>query len=483
MSGIAPETVDATPLRTGTRLWFLSGASRECVRAKAESLLAALDEAPPDSPVAESCPPAPAAGTERGTPDDCRQPADDAHRAVVLADTRAQLRTELGGLVAGRCGRSRFCADARPHPRTVFVFPGVGAQWRGMAADLLDDSAVFRRAIGDCADALAPHVDWRLPDVLRCAPGAAAWERVDVIQPALFSVMVGLAQLWRSVGVEPAAVIGHSNGEIPAAVVSGGLSLEDGALLVARWSRLQIPLSGRGAMMLVPRRPEEVVRRLARMEPGLHLAAYNGPRSTALSGRVEVIERAVAIFNAEGVKALRINIDVPAHTRLMDIREELLRELAPLRPRASAVPFYSSLAGGRVDTRELGPEYWYRCMSEPVLFEHAVRALADADAFLELSPHPVLTVPVRQTLEEAGSDALVVGSLRRGEPGARRVLAALAELYVHGVPVRWGSILPTPDISDFGDAGAEFRQFPDSPLVPAAGHSGTRIREATVRIK
>jgi acyl transferase domain-containing protein len=306
-----------------------------------------------------------------------------------------------------------------------------------MAADLLADSDVFRSVIEACSDALAPHVDWRLPDVLRRIPGSASWDRVDVIQPALFSVMVGLAELWRSFGVEPTAVIGHSNGEIPAAVVSGGLSLEDGARVVSRWSRLQIPLSGRGGMMLVPRRPAEVAERLARMEPGLHLAAYNGPASTALSGRIEAIERALAVFNAEGVKARRINIDVPAHTHLMDIRDQLLPELAALRPRAAAVPFYSSLAGGLIDTRELGPEYWYRCMSEPVLFDRTVRALADADAFLELSPHPVLTVSVRQTLDEAGSDAIVVGSLRRGEPGPRRVLASLAELHVHGVPVDW----------------------------------------------
>ena len=428
------DQVVAARLRTGTMPWALTGSSIESVRAQAALLLKRLDEVPS----AAACAPAPPVSAWAGSP-----AADDGgYRAVVLASSTEQLRAELAGLAAGRRTRSRFSAAARARSRSVFVFPGVGSHWPGMAADLLDDSDVFRSVVDDCADALAPHVDWRLPDVLRQTPGSASWDRVDVIQPALFSVMVALAAVWRSFGVEPIAVIGHSNGEIPAAVVSGGLSLEDGARVVAQWSRLQIPLSGRGGMMLVPRRPEEVARRLERMEPGLYLAGCNGPEATALSGSVEAIERAMTVFNAEGVKARRINIDVPAHTPLMDIRDELLPALAALRPRTAVVPFYSSLAGGLIDTRELGPEYWYRCMSEPVRFDRCVRALANADAFLELSPHPVLTVSVQQTLAETGSDAVVVGSLRRGEPGPGRLLASLAELFVHGVPVDWSPVRP-----------------------------------------
>src|SRR5262249_33778456 len=142
--------------------------------------------------------------------------------------------------------------------RTVFVFPGQGAQWVGMARDLLATAPTFAATIAACAEALEPHLDWSLLDVVRGAPTAPSLDRVDVVQPALFSVMVALAALWRSYGVHPDAVVGHSHGEVAAAYVAGALSLPDAARIIAVRSRLLRTLAGRGAMVSIPLPAHEV---------------------------------------------------------------------------------------------------------------------------------------------------------------------------------------------------------------------------------
>ena len=138
-----------------------------------------------------------------------------------------------------------------------FVFPGQGGQWPGMALELLDRSPVFAESMEACDAALSPHLDFPVVDVLRGVPGAPALEAVDVVQPALFAVMVSLASLWRSFGVEPAAVVGHSQGEIAAAHVAGGLSLSDAALIVAARSRALATIEGKGGMLALALTPEQ----------------------------------------------------------------------------------------------------------------------------------------------------------------------------------------------------------------------------------
>ncbi|GAA2425590.1 type I polyketide synthase [Streptomyces macrosporus] len=392
-------------------------------------------------------------------------------RSVVLADTREGLATELSALAADRATACRINGTARERERVVFVFPGQGSQWAGMAADLLDCSDVFRAAIDACARALAPHVDWSLEEVLRAAPGAPSLDRDDVVQPALFAVMVGLADLLRSFGVEPAAVVGHSNGEIAAAVVAGGLSLEDGARVVALWSKAQIPIVGRGAMISVPLSAAQVESLPARWPGRLALAAVNGPRSVVLSGDPDVIDRLLEEFTADGVRAKRIAVNVAAHSpQIEQVREEVLSVLAPVRPRTGTVPFHSTVTGGRLDTRSLDAEYWYRNMRGTVELDRVVRSLADHDVFVEISPHPVVTMALGQTLDEAASDAVVVGTLRRGDSGPRRILTCLAELHTAGAAVDWTPAFPADAVAAAlppDEPGAA--PGPDGPPFPDPG--------------
>ncbi|NIY70593.1 modular polyketide synthase [Streptomyces malaysiensis] len=325
------------------------------------------------------------------------------------------------------------------------VFPGQGSQWVGMAVELLESSSVFAAAMGECAAALSGFVDWALLDVLG---DEVALGRVDVVQPVLWAVMVSLAELWRSCGVVPAAVVGHSQGEIAAAVVAGGLSLEDGARVVAlRSQAIARGLAGHGGMVSVALSRERVVELVARWGGRLSVAAVNGPASVVVSGDPDGLEELLEWCVGEGVRARRVPVDYASHgPAVEEIEERLLEDLAPVSPRAGEVPFFSTVTGEWVDTGVLDAGYWYRNLRRPVRFEEAVGALSGEGfgAFIEVSAHPVLTVGVEETLEAVGSEAVVVGTLRRDEGGWERFLTALAEAWVRGVAVDWTAVFPGP---------------------------------------
>ncbi|MFF8960991.1 SDR family NAD(P)-dependent oxidoreductase, partial [Streptomyces sp. NPDC014894] len=329
--------------------------------------------------------------------------------------------------------------------KTVFVFPGQGSQWVGMAEGLLEASPEFAARVGECAKALEPFTDWSLVDVLRGAEGAPSLDRVDVVQPALFAVMVSLAEVWRAAGVRPGAVVGHSQGEIAAACVAGILSLEDAARVVAlRSQAIGRVLAGLGGMVSVAL-PAVRVRELIAPwgEERISVAAVNGPSSVVVSGEVGALEELLASCEADGVRAKRIAVDYASHSAQVDLlREELAELLAPVVPRRAEVPFLSTVTGEWVEGPELDGGYWFRNLRRTVELENATRTLLEQGfgVFVESSPHPVLAVGVQETVEDAGREAAVLGSLRRGEGGLERFWHSLAEAYVRGVSVDWGSV-------------------------------------------
>ena len=362
-------------------------------------------------------------------------------RAVVLGADREGLVGRLGVLAAGDVGEGVVRGVARSG-MPVFVFPGQGAQWEGMAVELLDTSAAFRDALRVCGRALEELVDWRVEDVLRGVEGAPGLERVDVVQPVSFAVMVALAELWRSFGVRPGMVVGHSQGEIAAAHVAGGLSLEDAARVVVLRSRLLGEvLAGQGGMVSVALAVEKVESRLERWSGRLGVAAVNGPAAVVVSGESDALGEFLGACEGDGVWARRVAVDYASHSAAVEgLRDRLIEALTGLEPVSGDVPFCSTATGGLLDTAQLDGEYWYRSLRERVRFEQAVRVLAvDANAFIEVSPHPVLRVALEETLEDMGIEERVgvVDSLRRGEGGFERFLQSLAGAWVVGVPVDW----------------------------------------------
>ncbi|MFD9734939.1 type I polyketide synthase [Umezawaea sp. NPDC059074] len=358
------------------------------------------------------------------------------HRAVLVGADPAEFLAKLTDLAADSPSadavRGVAAGDA---PDVLFAFPGQGTQWAGMAVELLDTSPVFRDRLVECADALAPHVDWSLPEVLRGeGPGL---ERVDVVQPVLFAVMVSLAALWESCGITPAAVIGHSQGEIAAAVVAGALSLEDGARVVALRSKALTALSGAGGMMSVALPADEVP-----LTGDLSLAAVNGPSSVVVSGDPADLVALRDRLHGRDVRATILPVDYASHSAHVErIERDLLDALDGVAPVSSDIAFYSSVTGGLLDTAGLDAAYWYRNLRQTVEFERATRAaLADGHGVvLEVGPHPVLTNAVQETAEAVGS-AVALGSLRRDDGGPRRVLTTLGELHAAGVVVDWAAV-------------------------------------------
>jgi acyl transferase domain-containing protein len=373
------------------------------------------------------------------------------NRAVVLGDTRERLLDGLGALAGGEpaAGVIRGVARSVGGP-VVFVFPGQGSQWRGMAVDLLDSSSVFAEQMRACGDALAQFVDWAPEDVLRGVEGAPGLERLDVLQPVLFSIMVSLAAQWRAFGVVPDVVVGHSQGEIAAATVAGALSLQDGARIVALRSRIQAGHEGHGGMMSIAAPHAQVRELLARWQGRIMVAVVNGPRSLVLACEGDELSELAEVCEAEGIRTRMIkDARGAAHSpQIEPLREELLEVLESVESRTSEVGFCSTVTGGLLDTRELGVEYWYRNMREPVQFERAVRSLLELGqrTFVEVSVHPVLAVPTQETIEAFAGEmgetiedsAGAIGTLRRDQGGMPRFLTSLGEAWVRGVEVDWG---------------------------------------------
>ncbi|MBP2472364.1 polyketide synthase 12 [Crossiella equi] len=410
----APEVIDPAVLP-----FVLSGRTAADVRAQAERLRAHVEAAPglSLSALARSL------VVSRTVFD---------HRTTVVAHDRAELLALLTACAQGEPHAQVVTGQAFTEKAPVFVFPGQGSQWLGMGLALWEQSPEFAASMTACAQAFAAHVDWDLRTVLADADQLA---RVDVVQPALFAVLVSLAQVWRAHGVAPGAVVGHSQGEIAAAHVAGALSLEDAARVVCLRSRLIAQrLAGLGGMASVPL-PLAEAQRLA--EPhGLSVAAVNGPASIVLAGPAE----GIAALVAADERVRRIDVDYASHSAYVEeIREELLEVLAPIRPRTGTVPLYSAVTGKPVDGTGLDARYWFTNLRQRVDFAGAVAALsADGfDVFAELSPHPVLTTAVEHTVTESAPDSPVAttGTLRRDAGGTTQLLQSLAVLHAAGCPV------------------------------------------------
>ncbi|WP_329061791.1 type I polyketide synthase [Streptomyces sp. NBC_01429] len=418
----APERPAGAPVP-----WLLSAKTRAALPAQAGRLLAYVDAHPELTPsdIGSSL------ATAR---------AHFAYRAAVSGTDRTELRDSLAALAEGVSAPGIAEGVAAGTARPVFVFPGQGSQWSGMATELLASSPEFARSMDECGAACAPYVEWDLLTEL-----SGPLDRVDIVQPVLWAVMVSLARTWSAYGVRPAAVIGHSQGEIAAAVVAGALTLEDGARIVTLRSKaIADDLSGGGGMMSVALPAEALAERLAAdWEGQLSVAAFNGAGSTVVSGFLDALDLLRDQLKEEGVRVKRLPVDYASHSAQVEsIRERLLDTLAEVAPRPSEVPFYSTVTGALIDTTELDAEYWYTNLRRTVLFEQATKAAIAAGhgVFIESSPHPVLTVGIQETDDAVSA----VGTLRRDDGGQPRFVGALGEAYAHGVSVDWGVLLDGP---------------------------------------
>ncbi|MFE9674246.1 SDR family NAD(P)-dependent oxidoreductase [Streptomyces sp. NPDC006259] len=369
-----------------------------------------------------------------------------AHRAVVQAADDTELLAALDALAAGEADPATTAGPRETDPagKVAFVFPGQGSQWSGMARDLLAHDPVFADELDRCDGALRPFTEWSVAAVLRGDAGAPPLDRVDVVQPALFAVMVSLAAVWRARGIRPDAVIGHSQGEVAAACVAGALSLNDAAAVVALRSQALTALSGSGSMAVVALPYAEVEERLAGLDGTVSVAAVNSGRSTVIAGEVEPLRALLDDLDREQVFVRRLDVDYASHSTLVEpVRADILDELDGVTTYPASVAWYSTVTAEPV-TEELEAGYWYANLREPVRFAPTVERMA-ADGyrcFVELSPHPALLTALRTIGEESGHDLVAVGSLRRDADARACLDRSAAELHVHGRTVDWRRLTP-----------------------------------------
>ena len=396
----------------------------------------------------------------------------------MLGHDRSQLLAGLGELADGMPGGSVITGHAAPAGKTAFVFPGQGSQWIGMGVELLDTAPVFAAQMNACAEAFAEFVDWSLIDVLRGVPGAPSLDRVDVVQPALFAVMVSLAELWRSIGVRPDAVIGHSQGEIAAAYVAGALSLRDAARVVTLRSKLLLALSGRGGMASLACGTDQARELLAPYGDRVSIAAINGRSAVVLSGEVAALDEIIAQCTERELRARRIDVDYASHSVAVDaIREQLAEALSGIEPQSARTVFFSTVTGGILDTAELTADYWFRNIRQTVEFASAVRTASASGyrTFIESSPHPALIAGIEDTATGCVGDAAevtVVPTLGREDGGLTRFFSSAAQAFVSGVKVDWRAAVPGAGFVELPTYAFERRRFwlsGDGAAIDAAG--------------
>nr|WP_091284001.1 type I polyketide synthase [Micromonospora haikouensis] len=369
------------------------------------------------------------------------------HRAVVVAQRPDELRDGLSLLADGRTGGGTIAGTgpAGDPGQVVFVFPGQGTQWVGMGRELLDSSPVFAARVAQCQEAFDPWLDWSVADVLR--GGGPDLDRVDVVQPACFAVMVGMAAVWTAAGVTPDAVLGHSQGEIAAACVAGALPLADAARVVILRSQAiggQLPPGGGMASVELP--ADDVAALIEPWGRRLQIAAVNGPAAVVVAGDGAALDELATQVVGRDFRFKRIAVDYASHSHFVEAIEPVLRnDLAGLAPTAPRIPFYSTTEGRWLgDDDRLDADYWYRNLRGTVRFAPAVRDLVAQDhrVFVELGAHPTLLAAVTATADALGADVTAVGSIRRDDGGRSRLLRSMAELFVRGVPVDWRALTP-----------------------------------------
>jgi acyl transferase domain-containing protein len=370
--------------------------------------------------------------------------AHPAHRLAVVAGAAAEAADKLGAFVADRDDGVRIGKiQGKTAPKVVFLFTGQGAQYAGMGRALFVTQPAFRRALERCDALLRPHLERSLLSVLYPEPGTETpIDETAYTQPCLFALEFALAELWRSWGIKPAAVIGHSVGEYVAAVVAGIFSLEDGLALIAARGKLMQALPAGGAMAAVFADEARVSAAIAPYAGKLGIAAENGPAETVISGDSAAVAVVVETLARAGVKSKPLRVSHAFHSPLMapmlDGFAEKLREIAFSPPRLA---FVSNVTGTVMKDREPArPDYWLRHVSAPVRFFRGVQALRALkhDLFLELGPSPALCSMGKRCLPDEAAQWLP--SLRRGIADRAQMLESLGALHLRGIGIDWAGL-------------------------------------------
>ncbi len=348
-----------------------------------------------------------------------------------------------GGLSSGMKPNDKKAAAE--NPKIAFIFSGQGPQWWGMGRQLVEQEPVFHSAIKKCDELFSRHSDWSLWEELMAEESRSKINETHLTQPALFSIQVGLAELWRSWGIEPSAVIGHSIGEAAAAYVSGIYSLEEAVRVVYHRGRWLHKMAGKGKMAVVGIPEGKAVSLLKGWENKISLAAVNSPKSVTVSGDPEALEKMMEPLRQKEIFCRYLHVNYAFHSHHMDsVRKDLLKSLNGLQCQAGSIPFYSTVRGKSERGDQMGADYWWDNVRNPVRFYKATEQLVQDGftTFLELSPHPVLGANISECLSHFKRQGTVLPSLKHKEDDRKVMVSSLGNLYSLGRTIDWDPIFP-----------------------------------------
>jgi acyl transferase domain-containing protein len=366
-------------------------------------------------------------------------------RMGFVASNHADLEERLKAFVNEASSQSSSHQERGLATRPVFVCSGMGQQWWAMGRELMQLEPVYRNTMQELSDLFGELTGWSLLEKLSADEDGSEIQDIRVSQPAIFALQAALTSLWRSWGVEPAAVLGHSAGEVAASYIAGALSLDDAVRLTFHRSRLLCRTAGQGTMLAVGISCEQAVKLIEPHARAISLAAVNGPRSVTLSGDASILSDIDRQLNEAGLFSRIVQVDAPFHSSKMEqLHDELVASLHDIEPRPAAVPFFSTVTGTALSGSELDARHWYRNMRDPVLFRQVMGEIIGKGhrTFLEIGAHPVLRYDIAECLNEQSSAGTVLCSLRRGEPERSALLNSLGRLYCSGTEVEWRKLFP-----------------------------------------
>lgn len=369
------------------------------------------------------------------------------HRLAIIGSSKKEILEQLEkhNRIDSRAAVSLREESEKRETGPVFVFSGQGPQWFAMGRSLLAEEPVYREMVERCDELLREYASWSLLDELQAEESCSHMDQTGIAQPAIFALQMGLAALWRSWGIEPDGVVGHSIGEVAAACVAGVLNIEEAVRVVYHRGRLLQRATGQGKMAAVEMSLEETEQIISRYEGRLSVGAVNSPTSMTLSGEREPLEEVLASLEGRNVFCRMLKVNYAFHSpQIEPYQEEMSLSVEGICPKPPKIPIISTVTGKAAVERDYGADYWAENIRRPVQFSSAMDELIREGnrTFLEIGPHPVLAVSISQCLEHGGHEGHVLASLRRGQEERGTMLEALGALYVERRPVEWKGVYP-----------------------------------------
>ena len=371
-------------------------------------------------------------------------------RATVSGRTHRQWIEQLRKLASsGAVNNANRIGQTRLDKGVLFVCSGQGPQWWGMGRGLLRHDKLFRGSIERCDREFAKYVPWSLVEELSRDESDSRMQQTSIAQPCIFAIQVALAEVWADRGVRPAAVVGHSVGEIAAAYLSGALTWQDACCVAIHRGRTMDMATSKGGMIAAGLSAQETTHWIKGYQDKVALAAINGPTSVTISGDADAINEIAKKIDEAGIFCRHLAVEYAFHSPQMEpVRDPLLRCLANIRPQKSHTPIISTVTGKAANGQEFDADYWWRNVRQSVRFADAMQIAAESDfgVVLELGPHPVLAYSITECFQTQHKPVRAIPSLHRERDDVECLTDSLGSLYAVGIGLDWGKLFETPKL-------------------------------------